>query len=140
MKRRPGFAGRSERAAGMAYKITIIDEGVVELRFSDVSSIEEHERARDELADLCRKKGLTKVLVDMSEQFSSMGGGTMDLFGFGESFVKGKFPRNASIAVVGKQASEADEDLEFVVTVARNRGFAMELFRDAGDAMTWLLR
>jgi hypothetical protein len=124
----------------VSYEIKTVGGGIVELRFSGVSAIEEHQRSRDEVAELCRLKGLTRVLVDMSEQSSSMGGGTMDLFAFGESFVKGKFPRNASIAVVGKPATETDDDLQFVVTVARNRGFSMELFRDAADALTWLQR
>jgi hypothetical protein len=124
----------------MPYEIRVLDGGVIELRFSDVSAIEEHERARDEVADLCRQEGLTRVLVDMSERSSTMGGATMDLFGFGESFVKGRFPRTASIAAVGKQPAEADDDLEFVVTVARNRGFSMELFHSAEDALRWLKR
>jgi hypothetical protein len=137
---RPEFSGRLERLARMSYEIRVIEGDVVELSFAAVSAIEEHERARDEVADLCRQKGLTKVLVDMSERSSVMGGATMDLFGFGESFVKGKFPRSASIAVVGKPVAEPDDDLEFVVTVARNRGFAIELFHAVDDALRWLKR
>ena len=122
----------------MPYRIKMIDGGVIELRFSGASDVREHEKSRDDVADLCREKGLTRVLVDMSEQTSFEGGATMDLFGFGESFVKGKFPRSAAIAVVNPVSEEAADDVEFVVTVARNRGFSMELFRDTEEALKWL--
>ena len=67
-----------------------------------------------------------------------MSSSTLDLFEFGKEFTMGEFPRDARIAVVNQNGP--NPDLEFVVTVAWNRGFSMELFNDVAEARRWLQR
>lgn len=120
----------------MAYEISVTgDEKVVNLRFSGDSDAAENQRARDEVVALCAERGLTRMLVDMTEVGSIMSGQTLDLFRFGEDFAKGMFPQDARIAVVEK---DPNPDVDFVVTVARNRGFLMEVFDDRDKALAWL--
>ena len=72
----------------------------------------------------------------MTEEESFMSGSTFDLFEFGKEFPMGQFPRKVKIAVVDGNGPKPD--VRFVVTVAKNRGFTMELFTDADDARRWL--
>jgi hypothetical protein len=122
----------------MSYELNLIDEEIIYLRFSGESDSSEHEQSRDEAAKICREKGLARVLVDMSAQTAFMASETMDLYKFGESFVKGSFPRQACIAVVADPTVPVGRDVNFVITVARNRGFRVQLFQDQEEALQWL--
>ena len=123
----------------MPYHLSQIDrDAFVRLRFSGKSNRREHEEARSAAVELCEITGYRRLIVDMTEEESFMSGSTLDLFKFGTEFAMGQFPRKVKIAVVNENGPKPD--VEFVVAVAQNRGFTMELFNDVDEAWRWLQR
>lgn len=121
----------------MPYHLSQIEsDALIRLRFSGKSDRREHEEARSAAVELCETTGYWRLIVDMTEEESFMSGSTLDLFQFGTLFATGQFPRKMKIAVVNKSGPKPDVD--FVVTVAKNRGFTMELFNDVDEASRWL--
>ena len=122
----------------MPYKIDVMrKKRVVRLAFFGDSDSEEHKQSRQEAAKLCHKKGFTRVLVDLTEQKSLMSGSTIDLFEFGAGFKDDPYPENTKIAAVNE--SDPKPDVDFVVTVASNRGITTQLFNNTDKALAWLL-
>ena len=123
----------------MSYELTRMEpEGVARLAFHGESSRQENEHARAALARFCAETGVEKVLVDLTEVTSFMGGATLDLHFFGASFPSIKFPPALRLAVLTPPKLRAD--VYFMLTVAWNRSFTMEMSDDRGQVMQWLLR
>jgi hypothetical protein len=77
----------------------------------------------------------------MTPQTSLMHHKTNELYEFAESLVRGPLPAGAKMAAVIAAVAEPTEvelDVSFVATVARNRGFRVELFDRHADALNWL--
>jgi hypothetical protein len=122
----------------MPYELSIDDEsGIVQLGFTGNSTIGEHEISRDKLARLLDENGLRRAIVDMTKEESFMKGSTLHLFDFGCSLASAVFSRGVKLAVVDENGSKSDVD--FVVTVASNRGFVVQLFTDTARAIEWLV-
>jgi len=122
----------------MPYKINVMRKRkIIRLTFFGDSDAEEHKKSRQEAAKLCHRKGFTRVLVDLTEQDSLMSGSTMDLYKFGTGFKDDPYPENTKIAAVNESGPKPD--LDFVVTVASNRGITTQLFNNTDEAVEWLL-
>ncbi len=121
----------------MPYHLSQIDkDALMRLRFSGESSLRENEEARSAAAELSEITGYRRLIVDVTEAGSFMSGSTLDLFKFGTEFAKGQFPRKVKIAAVNENGPQ--RDIEFIVNVANNRGFTIELFNDVDEAWRWL--
>ena len=122
----------------MPYKIDLMNEkGVVKLKFSGESDSDDHKRSREDAVNFCEENKFVKVLVDMTEQESFMSGDTVKLYDYGKEFAKGLFPTGTKLAVVNENGPKPD--VNFVVTVSRNRGVFMQLYNDTSEALEWLL-
>jgi hypothetical protein len=51
-------------------------------------------------------------------------------------FENGLFPVNTKFSVVNEGGPK--QDVNFVITVAENRGISMKLFNDSSEALQWL--
>jgi len=109
---------------------------LIYLRFLGGSSHQEHLDSRVEAIELCRGTGYKRLVVDTSKEEPMMPGSTLDLYEFGKNFTTGDFPAGLKIAVVDEEGVKPD--IEFVTNVMRNRGFLVELFNNADEAVEWL--
>ncbi len=122
----------------MPYELSKLEpEGTARLLFRGEASRKDNEQAREDLARLCAQAGVKNVLVDFIEAASLMAGATLDLHAFGQTFLPREFPPDLRLAVLAPVHLLAD--VQFVVNVAWNRGFTMQVFIDRNQAIKWLL-
>lgn len=114
------------------------DEIVLMRAFGKVSP-EEHIVARKEAARLCREKKCLKVLGDMRD-LDTEKSSTQDCFDFGESIALEDIDPETRLAVVVPKDLNSGQDVQFVSTVAANRGRFLWQFKTIEEAKEWLLK
>ena len=107
-------------------------EGIIQIvSIGDVSEQELH-HSLERVLKLKQNLGLTRVLVDATEQVSLPR--TASLYWFGSKLSSEALDMRHAIVVTRDQM----EDLRFVWTVGQNRGLQIQLFVSRDDAVSWL--
>ena len=83
------------------------------------------------LEQIAEETGIHKALLDLRAEVSlpSM----IEMFEMAK-----KFPKTLWIAAVLEASREIEEEVEFVETVAKNRGAPLRIFREEDEALEWL--
>ncbi len=124
----------------MAYEISFrSEERVLVLRCHGLTDLEENERARREVLQLCQAKSIRKVLADFRDAETQGTTTTMDLYSFGKSWRYAGVGGHPMLACVLPREQESRQDVEFSATVGMNRGLYEALFNDFEEALNWLL-
>jgi hypothetical protein len=122
----------------MPYEVSFDEQDkIVLLRASGLVTHKEHTAVRQQAAQLCRERKSSKVLSDLRE-FDTEKSLTQDCFDYGESLAQ-EIPPSIRIAIVLPIDRDSSEDIEFVSTVATNRGRPPSLFKTIEEAKQWLL-
>jgi hypothetical protein len=123
----------------MPYELKIDEaHGIVEIRFHGATPHGEHVSARDEILEICRSRGIDKVLVDVRELEIREEPSMMDLFDFGASWPAKRKDTRIFLAGVFPRDAHTRGELIFGDTVAFNRGFYTRGFQDVEEARLWL--
>ncbi len=88
-----------------------------------------------EVAKLCKKHNLDKVLIDAQDYVRE--GDTLDFYKFSTSLEKMGL-RHTKIAVVPNEKDKINRDTSFMETVAHNRGSQFRFFANKDEALAWL--
>jgi len=109
------------------------DTGVIEVRsFGDVS-LDDLDRTVTEINHIYEEHGIDRVLVDVRNGTSMPN--TVELFYFAQSL-----PDVMRIAIWVAQDQMTMAKVQFVRTVASNRGQRIQIFSTHKDALEWLVR
>ncbi|UCG51509.1 MAG: hypothetical protein JSW58_15195 [Candidatus Latescibacterota bacterium] len=121
----------------MPYEIRVIDdEEIVSVRLSGRVEVAEHVDARRDTLRLCEEKETIKILVDLVDLTSSMA--TFEAYDFGSTFGTDGATVPIIMAVVLPRDPRVRKDVQFIITVARNRGSQVDEFDDEDKAREWL--
>ena len=119
----------------MPETVTVLeDQGIIEVRSFGEVSAEDWQKSVDVVMELVRSRGITKILVDSLSLVSMPK--TWMLYEFGNLLATPHFPPSVRIAAVIQ--GPLREDLEFIETVATNRGRRMRIFDSMDEATAWL--
>jgi hypothetical protein len=125
----------------MPYHITTDEaNGIVQVTVSGIISYEEEQAARLEAARILNEKHFDRLLVDLTELKSGGKVTTTECFDFGSTYSKSGFPPNIHIAHVLPIDPVKKSNIEFVTTVALNRGIFAKEFNSIDAASAWLTR
>ncbi len=120
----------------VTFQINQLDDlKILEVVHRADTTSDDHRIARREAVSLARRLGFKRVLVLLETQSSAMQGETMDLFEFGASFHDDGMDTSFKIAYVRRLENQ---DVGFIVTVARNRGVNVDDFSNRDEAISWL--
>jgi hypothetical protein len=123
----------------MPYEVSFDEQDeIVLLRASGLVTHEEHTAARRQAAQLCRENKSSKILADL-RKLDTEKSSTLNCFDYGESLAQENISLSTLIAIVLPTDLGSSEDIEFVATVAANRGRAPLLFKTIEEAKQWLL-
>ncbi len=112
---------------------------IVTVRVYGSATREDHYAALRQSQQLCAQHGCRGVLVDLRELDAS-GVTTLGCFSFGESMATSKESRGIRFANVLPEEVQSARNINFVSTVASNRGALTQEFTTIEDAKTWLLQ
>jgi hypothetical protein len=115
------------------------NDKIVLMRAFGKVSPEEHIVARQQAAQLCREKKCLKVLGDLRD-LDTEKSSTQDCFEFGESIVLEDIDPDTRLAIVVPRDLDSSQDVQFVSTVASNRGRFLWQFKTVEEAKKWLLK
>lgn len=122
----------------MVYEITADNANeMVRVCFSGTKTVDQIYKARNEVASELTRLGYRRVLVDSSRVKAKQNLSVQTLYELGSTKSKALPPRTR-MALIFSPENDAVRDLEFVETVAQNRGARFKLFQDADDALNWL--
>jgi hypothetical protein len=85
--------------------------------------------------EICRQRGLNKILVDATGQTNSLP--TMAAFVHARILAEDDFFRKAKHAIIVSE--QTNKDLHFLETAAYNRGGRVRLFSNREKALSWLI-
>ena len=123
----------------MPFEINIDDANrIIEVVAHGSASLEEHKQARIEAAMLLRHHGYKSLLVDLQELHTKGSATTMTCFDFGTTYLNDGIPVDCLIAHVIPADTSASKDVEFVSTVASNRGGIIQEFDTLEQSRQWL--
>jgi acetoacetate decarboxylase len=88
-----------------------------------------------EVAQLCKKHNLDKVLIDARDYVRQ--GDTLDFYKFSTALEEMGL-RHTKIAVVPNERDKINKDTHFMENVAHNRGSMFRFFANKDDALAWL--
>ena len=94
-------------------------------------TLEDRVKNLDRMVSFCNERRLKKIIIDGRDQISQTD--TIDAYTFGKQVPKAL--RGLRVAVVHRPD---DDTLEFIETVAFNRGAGTRAFHDFGQAQVWL--
>lgn len=119
----------------MAYELKIVeDKRFVELRFHGRGDHDEHIAARDEAFEVCRKRKIDRILVDIHDAFLDMS--ARELLEFGKSLQDSPDLQNIHFAVIIR---ENDEAADLTAAVAQTKNVKLRVFLTEEDACNWLM-
>ena len=114
------------------------DLGLIEVSSRGIVNIADMLRSCDAVVRFHEQRGISKVLVDLDPDVTMPT--IVNLFEFGEGLTKHTAFRTIKLAmVVRKDMNEqAKIQVQFVETVARNRGYRWQMFDTVDKALAWL--
>lgn len=123
----------------MTYTIAI-DEvyGIIEISFFDASAHAEHKKARDEVLEICRSRGINKLLIDAQNLKMDASVSTTGLYEFSITWAEMARGFHLKVAAIPPKDHKAKEDARFGDNVAYNRGLKTQTFDDITKARNWL--
>lgn len=110
---------------------TLPDSDIAVFRWVGPITAEDREGNLKRVAEYCNEHNLSKLLIDGRKQENRTG--IMDSYTFGASVPEAL--KGLIVAVVHRPD---DETLEFIETVAFNRGSGTKAFTNYDDALAWL--
>lgn len=121
----------------MGYEIGIDERrGIAEIRLFREMAHSAHLRARRELLESCRTRGIRKILVDAADLTATPT--AMDLFEFGAGWSDIAKGGALTVAGIAPRDAGAREQWRFGETVAMNRGLVTRAFDTVENARAWL--
>lgn len=122
----------------MNYNIEI-DEiyGIINISFFDKTSHEDYHKARDELLEISRARGVKKILIDPQELKFDGRLSTTTLFEFGLSSALMAFGGGIKIAAIPPKDHKVRQEVGFVENIGVNRGLLAHSFKDISEARKW---
>jgi hypothetical protein len=124
----------------MLFKIDLNEKKrIIEVVIYGPASHDHHKQARIEAAVLLQHHGFKCLLVNMRELQTKSVISTRQCFDFGTSYSKDGIPADCLIAHVMPTDAIAFRDVEFVSTVASNRGSVIQQFKTPEQAYKWLV-
>jgi hypothetical protein len=125
------------RSKAVPHRIQFIDdEEILSVSISGSVELAEHMEVRREALRLCEKRGIGKILVDLEDLTGSME--TLEAYDFGSTFRDDGAPVNVILAVLLPSDPRIRKDVQFITTVARNRGLQIDGFDNRDKAQDWL--
>jgi hypothetical protein len=122
----------------MPYEVSYDKEdNIVLLRAFGMVTHEEHEAARRQAAQLCRENECTRILANLLE-LDTKKSSTQNCLDYGEALAKENISFSTCIAVVLPTDLDSNKDIQFVTTVAANRGRPTFQFKTVEEAKEWL--
>jgi len=123
----------------MPYEVSFDEQDeIVQLRAFGLVTHEEHDAARRQAAQLCRENKSSKILSDLRE-LDTEKSSTLNCFDYGEALAQENIPHSTRIAIVLPTDPDSTKDIQFVATVAANRGRVPLQFKTVEEAKQWLL-
>ncbi len=123
----------------MPCEIKVYDkEGIVQMRLEGIVGKEEVRQARTNAGQALRQGGYRRLLVDLSD-FVVAGSSTLGSFDFATGFQESGIPASARIAHVLPKDPNERSNVQFITTVAFNRGFQVREFETLEEARKWVL-
>lgn len=123
---------------GYEIKTDEVNKAVL-VRIYGPAAPEEHISARKEASALLIKNKYSRLLVDLKDLQTKNIASLTNCFDFGSSFAKVGIPKHTRIANIIPETEQSKNDVDFVSTVAANRGILIKNFLDSVKAMEWLL-
>ena len=118
----------------MPEEVTVIEDlQIIKVdSYGDVTA-EDLKESLEAVVRIRQERGFTRVFVDATKETSLPD--TFSAFKFGERMANAI--RGLRVAVVGSKMLA--KDLEFIQTVAQNRGGIIQVFDTKEDALAWLM-
>jgi len=124
----------------MPYELTIDEDNeTIQVRLWDFLTSDEHRAARRNAVQLCVEHQFRRLLIDLRDLKTQNVSTTGSCYDFGESLTEGAVPQGTFLAHVMPIDATARRDVQFTLTVAKNRGGSVEGFTTAEEASRWLL-
>lgn len=125
----------------MPYEVRIDpNDLIVVARVFGSASTDEHRNAFEEALRSCTEHGIVRLLVDLRDLETEGIVTTTKAYTFGESMARETRLRTVRIAHVLPENADARAQIEFISTVASNRGRMAREFTSLHEARRWLLR
>jgi len=123
----------------MCYEL-IIDrqDGIIYVQPRKPAKLEDHVLTRREIARICREIGYKKVLFDFRDLELEGGYTTRSLYELGSTYLCDGIGLQISIAHVMPRNAGVRREIQFLTTVAKNRGTWVESFEEVAEAERWL--
>jgi len=112
---------------------------IVMLRASGKVLQQEHDDAHRQAFQLAGEKKSLMIFVDLQDIDTSKTS-TQECFNFGQFLAEKNIDRATRIAVVMPKDLDSGEDVNFVTSVATNRGRNIRQFATPEEAKNWLLK
>jgi hypothetical protein len=115
------------------------NDKIVIVKISDKASMDEHHAALEKSLQLCYKKKIKRLLVDLKDVDTKGIVTTASAFKFGKILATDNRLKGVFLAHVLPILPNSSEDIDFISTVASNRGVITKNFTSLEDAKSWLL-
>ena len=123
----------------MPYEISFDQkDNIVIARVFGMATHDEHHSAQEEAFILCNEKNCSGILVDLHD-LDTAKSDSVTCFDSGEFVAKAPIPLATRIAHVMPANQKSRKNVEFVLTVAANRGRYSGQFKTFEEAKNWLL-
>ena len=124
----------------MPYKITVDDnDSIVIAKVTDKVKFEVHIEALEKSLQLCSKKNIKRLLVDLRELDIKDVVSTSEAYKFGKTLATDNRLKGIYLAHVLPILPQSRRDVELLSTVAANRGVMSKEFTNLKEAKKWLL-
>lgn len=110
---------------------------VVELRFHDSASIEDHHNSRKEILQICKDNKINKALVHLGNLVAQKTLSRAEQFEFSKSWsedIAGKI----YFGVVMPENIESQDEFYFIISTSKMEGIIMQPFYKEHLAIEWL--
>jgi hypothetical protein len=122
----------------VSYEFTIDDAaGILTVTHSGTVRMDEVLASRAEGIPIVRDHGIRNVMIDLREAQIALSVAETFEFQAGEPQ---EYPLGTRLALVLSAQSWAEEDVQFAVNVATNRGLIERAFTDLAEAVAWITR
>ena len=125
----------------MPFQVTFDkDNKIVIVKVSDKATKKEHYSALEKALQLCYKKKIKKLLVNLKNLDTKGIVSTVGAFKFGKTLATDNRLKGVFLAHVLPILPDSSEDIDFISTVASNRGVITKNFASLEEAKNWLLK
>ena len=117
----------------MSYELSSNSE-YIHLKYSGVIKLEERQKAKDDVINLCFEKNINHALVDLRNSDIKMN--ESDSIRFASSFESIDLPKDYRLAVIMSIENSSDNIIEAVISM---KGISIKYFFEFDTAVDWLV-